>query len=325
MGSSDESEGGGEESTGTVLLAGGANLAIAVAKTVGGLMSGSTAMLAEAAHSVADTLNQVFLLTALKRSQKPADAQHPFGYGMERYFWSLLAAAGIFVLGAGYSIYEGILSIFHPEELSHLLIAYGVLGVSFVFEGISWLKAVRQLKGEAAERGVPAVQHVRETTDPTVKTVAFEDSAALIGLVLAAVGLTLHKLTGQAFWDGTASIAIGLLLIVIAYMLGNENKAMLIGQSVSEEVRAGIREEITDSQGIEEVVELLTMQLAPTEVLVAVRVDIDDSASGEALEQFAEEVDQRVRRRFPEVRHVFLDPTDAPRRPDDQAEPTTVR
>ncbi len=301
-----------DESTGTVLLAGSANLAIAVAKLAGGLLSGSTAMLAEAAHSVADTLNQVFLLTALKRSQKPADAQHPFGYGMERYFWSLLAAAGIFVLGAGFSIYEGIASIFKPEDVSHLLLAYGVLAFSFFFEGLSWLKAVRQIRGEAAERGIGAVAHVRGSPDPTAKTVAFEDSAALIGLALAALGLTLHKLTGQGFWDGAASIAIGLLLIVIAYVLGNENKAMLIGQSVSEDVRDGIRDVIADSPGIDEVVELLTMRLAPDEVLVAVRVDIDDSASGEALERFAEEVDQRVRGRYPEVRHVFLDPTDAP-------------
>src|SRR6478736_10537392 len=123
-----------DESTGTVLLAGSANLAIAVAKLVGGLISGSTAMLAEAAHSFADTLNQVFLMAALKRSKKPADAQHPFGYGQERYFWSLLAAVGIFVLGAGYSIFEGIKAIFKPEELTSLIIAYVVLGISFVFE-----------------------------------------------------------------------------------------------------------------------------------------------------------------------------------------------
>src|SRR3954471_15760809 len=128
-----------DESTGTVLLAGSANLAIAVAKLVGGLISGSTAMLAEAAHSVADTLNQVFLMAALKRSKKPADALHPFGYGMERYFWSLIAAVGIFVLGAGYSIFEGIKAILEPEELRGLVIAYVVLGLSFLFEGTSWL------------------------------------------------------------------------------------------------------------------------------------------------------------------------------------------
>jgi cation diffusion facilitator family transporter len=303
----------GDESVGTVLLAGGANLAIAVAKIVGGLISGSTGMLAEAAHSVADTLNQVFLLTALKRSQKPADALHPFGYGMERYFWSLLAAVGIFVLGAGFSLYEGIAAIIAPEGISHLLLAYAILAFAFLFEGASWLKAVRQLHGEAADRGTGFFDQLRRSPDPTAKTVAFEDTAALIGIALAALGLTLHHLTGQGFWDGLASVAIGLLLIVIAYVLGNENKAMLIGQAVSGEVLDGIRDEIADSDGIDEIVELLTMRLAPDEVLVAARVDMDDAASGDALERFAEEVDQRVRGRYPEVRHVFLDPTDAER------------
>jgi cation diffusion facilitator family transporter len=300
-----------DESVRTVLLAGAANLAIAVAKTVGGLVSGSTAMLAEAAHSVADTLNQVFLLTALKRSKKPADAQHPFGYGMERYFWSLLAAVGIFVLGAGFSMYEGVAAILAPEGISHLGLAYGVLGLSFLFEGASWLKAVRQVRGEAAGMGIGFFEQLRRTPDPTAKTVAFEDTAALIGIVLAATGLTLHKLTGHGFWDGAASVAIGLLLIVIAYVLGNQNKALLIGQSVPEDVRDGIRDEIAASPGIDEIVELMTMRLAPDEVLVAVRVDMDDAATGDVLERFAEDVDQRVRRRFPEVRHVFLDPTDA--------------
>lgn len=302
-----------DESTRTVLLAGFANLSIAIAKTIGGLISGSTAMLAEAAHSFADTLNQVFLMAALKRSEKPADVQHPFGYGMERYFWSLIAAVGIFVLGAGYSIYEGIRAILEPEELTSLMIAYVVLGISFVFEGISWLRAVKQVRGEAKDRGRGTMEHLRLTTDPTAKTVAFEDTAALVGIVLAAIGVTLHAVTDQGFWDGAASVAIGLLLIGVAYALGKQNKAYLIGQSVSEELREGIREEIAGAPGVDEIVEILTMRLGPDQVLVAARVDLDDSASGGDLEQNAEVVDQRVRKRFPEVRHVFLDPTDAPR------------
>jgi cation diffusion facilitator family transporter len=301
-----------EESTGTVLLAGAANLFIAIAKTIGGLASGSTAMLAEAAHSMADTLNQVFLMAAIKRSGKPADSQHPFGYGMERYFWSLLAAVGIFVLGAGYSIYEGVRAIFEPEELTSLVIVYVVLGISFVFEGVSWLRAVRQVRGEARDRGRGAIEHLRTTPDPTVKTVAFEDTAALVGIVLAAIGVTLHAVTDQGFWDGAASVAIGILLIGVAYALGSQNKDFLIGQSVSEDLRRGIREEIEQAPGVDEVVEVLTMRLAPDEVLVAARVDIDDTASGGDLEAHADEVDRRVRERFPEVRHIFLDPTDAP-------------
>ena len=301
---------GADESAGTVLLAGSANLAIAVAKLVGGLVSGSTAMLAEAAHSFADTLNQVFLMAALKRSKKPADAQHPFGYGMERYFWSLIAAVGIFVLGAGYSIYEGIKSILEPEPLRGLLISYVVLAVSFLFEGASWLKAVRQLRGEAKEKGRGIVEHLKITPDPTAKTVAFEDSAALIGIVLAAAGITLHHVTDQSYWDGAASILIGLLLVVVAYALGQQNKSALIGESLTPEAERSIRGIIDDSPGIDSVVELLTMRLSPDEVLVAARVDLDDHAEVNELELAADDVERRLKEQHPEVRHVFLDPTD---------------
>src|SRR3954469_4546625 len=176
-------------SFGTVLVAGGANLAIAVAKLVAGALTGSSALLAEGGHSVGDTVNQLFLLTALTRSKKPADVQHPFGYGMERYFWSLLAAVGIFVLGAGFSIYEGIHSLRHPEPVTDALVAFVVLAVSFLFEGTSWVKAIVQLRQEAGERRVGLFRHMFTTPDPTAKTVAFEDTAALIGLLLAAGGL----------------------------------------------------------------------------------------------------------------------------------------
>jgi cation diffusion facilitator family transporter len=299
------------ESTATVLLAGAANLSVAAAKVVGGLLSGSAAMLAEGAHSIADTLNQGFLLTALKRSRKPPDTLHPFGYGKERYFWSMLAAVGIFVLGAGFSVLEGVESIVHSEPLTSLVVVYSVLAASFVFEGVSWLKALRQLRSEAKASSESTVDHLMATAEPAAKTVAFEDTAALIGIVLAAVGVTLHYLTGQAFWDGAASIAIGLLLVGVAYALGRENKSLLIGQALPEQVRTGIAEVIKDSPGIDKVVELLTMQLAPDEVLVAAKIDLVDESRGADLEKHADEVERRVRERFPEVLHVFLDPTRA--------------
>jgi cation diffusion facilitator family transporter len=301
-----------DESVATVLLAGAANLGIAIAKLGGGLISGSSAMLAEAAHSVADTLNQVFLRAALKRSRKPADAQHPFGYGMERYFWSLLAAVGIFVLGAGYSVLQGVEAVLHPEPLGSLTVSYVVLAIAFVLEGTSWLRAVLQLRREAAERDRGFVEHLRITPDPTVKTVAFEDTAALVGLVLAAAGITLHHLTGQGFWDGAASIAIGLLLVAVAYALGQQNKRALIGEALPEQTQAEIRRVIDESPGIDNVVELLTMRMSPSEVLVAARVDLDDDASVDELEHAADEVERRLREAHPEVQHVFLDPTDEP-------------
>jgi len=300
-----------DSSFGTVLLAGGANLAIAIAKLVAGFLTGSAAMLAEGAHSVADTVNQLFLLTALSRSRKPADVQHPFGYGMERYFWSLLAAVGIFVLGAGYSIYEGIHSLLHPEPVKALLVAYGVLGLSFVFEGTSWLKAVLQLRREAGERGIGVVRHVFSTPDPTVKTVAFEDTAALVGIALAAGGITLHTVSGSGIWDGVASILIGVLLVGVAISLGSSSKRNLIGEAMPESVRLGITEVINESVGVDVVVELLTMRLGPDDVLVAARVDVDDEATGGDVERVADDVDRRIKERYPEVRHVFLDPTKA--------------
>jgi cation diffusion facilitator family transporter len=298
-----------EESDGTVLLAGSANLAIAIAKIVAGLLSGSTALLAEAAHSVADTLNQAFLLTALKRSRKPADALHPFGYGMERYFWALLAAVGILVLGAGFSIAEGLRALLDPEPIASLVVIYAVLVVSFLFEGTSWLRAIIQVRREARERGVSVKVHLRDA-EPAVKTVAFEDSAALIGLLIAAIGVTLAVVTGQRFWDGAASIAIGLLLIVVAFTLGRDNKAMLIGRALPDDTQREIRAIISRQPGIESVLDLLSLRLAPDEVLVVATVDLVDSATtGAAIEQVAERVDVEVRRTHPTVRHLYLDPT----------------
>lgn len=312
-------------SLGTVLVAGTANLAIAIAKIVAGALTGSSSMLAEGAHSVADTVNQVFLLTALTRSKKQADVQHPFGYGMERYFWSLLAAVGIFVLGAGFSVYEGIHSLLDPKPVEALLVAYVVLGVSFVFEGTSWLKALFQLRREAGDKDMSFFTHLLTTPDPTVKTVAFEDTAALVGIVLAALGITLHAVTGEGLYDGLASILIGVLLVGVAISLGSSSKHNLIGEAVPENVRDGITRVINDSVGVDVVVELLTMRLGPDDVLVAARVDVDDAASGKDLEQVADDVDRRIRETYPEVRHVFLDPTAAQPEPDqpepDQPEP----
>ncbi|HEY4569938.1 MAG TPA: cation diffusion facilitator family transporter [Kribbella sp.] len=298
-----------EESDGTVLLAGAANLAIAIAKIIAGLLSGSTALLAEAAHSVADTLNQVFLLTALHRSRKPADTRHPFGYGMERYFWSMLAAVGILVLGAGFSITEGLRSILDPQPIAALKVIYPVLLISFLFEGTSWLRAVVQLRREARETGVPVLDHLRGA-EPAVKTVAFEDTAALIGLLIAAVGVTLAVVTGEHIWDGAASIAIGLLLILVAFTLGRDNKAMLIGRALPTEIQQEIRAIIAGHPGVEGVVDLITLRLAPDQVLVVASVDLVDSqTTGAAVEQLAEKIDVEVRRNHPTIRHLYLDPT----------------
>ncbi len=192
-----------------------------------------------------------------------------------------------------------------------MLVPYVVLALGFVLEGASWLRALHQLRAAAKRERRSLLAELRLSADPTVKTVAFEDSAALIGIVLAAVGIFLHDVTGQGWWDGTASIAIGVLLVVVAYELGRENMRALVGRAVPSELRDSIRQLIRDSPGIDRVVELRTLQLGPGDSLVAARVDVDDTASGEDIEAAAAEVETRLRAQHPEVRHVFLDPTDA--------------
>lgn len=304
-----------DESKGTVLVALFANLAIAVSKIAAGLVSGSSAMLAESAHSVADTTNQVFLLASLRLSRRPADETHPFGYGKERFFWSLLAAVGIFVSGAVFSIYEGVHSLLsHTEAETRYLVAYVVLAVAFVAEGISWLKAFRQLRSEAreAERGVLA--HVRLSSDPTVKTVFSEDTAALVGLVLAAAGLALHQVTGEAYWDAAAAIAIGVLLAVVAYVLGRDTKDLLIGEAAPPLLRTAILHALDGHDEVDRVVEVRTMLVGPDRVLVAARLDMDDDLDAAGVEDSTDRIAADLQQRFPEVGEVYLDVTSRPGR-----------
>jgi cation diffusion facilitator family transporter len=303
------SEDSGGESTGTVIVAGLANLAIAVAKLVGGLISHSSAMLSEAAHSVADTVTEVFLYVALKRGNRPPDAKHPFGYGRETYFWAFLASLATFGLGAGFSIWQGVTTIIEGEEQGDPFISYIVLAVSFVLEGASWLKAVRQVRGAARKWDVTPGEYLSATTDTTVKAVTFEDTAALIGLVLAAVGLFLEHVTGDPLWDGLAAIVIGLLLIVVAAVLARANVSLLIGKSVSPRLQAELKAEIAALDHVVDVPFLLTSVIGPAQLLVAAKVDFDDDASAGDIERISDEAEQRLVARHEGVRYVFLDPT----------------
>ncbi len=298
-----------DESTSTVLVAGAANLLIAAAKLVAGLVSGSSAMLSEAAHSFGDTMNQVFLMAALRKSRKPPDPRHPFGYGMERYFWSLLAAVGIFVLGAGFSAYQGIQSLVTPGEEGSPTWAFVVLGLSFLFEGTSFLKALRQLRGNAAAAEAPMGHHLRHDADPALRAVVWEDGAALVGLLLAAGGIGLDAVLGGRTWDGVASLLIAVLLVGVAYGLGRQNQQYLIGKAASPDLQQSIAGLLAEAEGVDSVLELMTMRLSPEEVLVAARVDLADHLTPEEIERAADDIDDRVKERFPEVRHLFLDPT----------------
>jgi cation diffusion facilitator family transporter len=298
------------ETTKTVLVAGAANLILAITKLIAGLLAGSSAMLAEGAHSVADTLNQTFLFASLHRSERPPDRRHPFGYGNERYVWSLLAAFGIFVAGAGFSIFEGVLTMTgHGGTGTDVWLAYAVLALGAVLEGGSWIRAFHQARKETRENGRDLVDHVRRSPDVTFKTALFEDSAAMVGLALAAAGLTLREITGSEFWDGLASVLIGVLLVVLAFGIGRESMGLLIGQAVDPAAQREIRAEIVAAPGVTGVDELLTMHFGPEQVLVAAKVHFADDISADEAEDVAGMIDRRLRERLPIVRHVFLDPT----------------
>ena len=307
-GEASSSDGGGE-STGTVVVAGLANLAIAIAKLVGGLISHSSAMLSEAAHSLADTITEVLLFVALKRGNRPADDRHPFGYGRETYFWAFLAALCTFSVGAGFSVYQGVETILEGEEQGSPLVSYIILAVAFVLEGSSLLKAVRQVRGTARRRGISARRYLRTTTDTTIKAVTFEDSAALVGLVLAALGLLLEQLTGDPLWDGLSAILIGVLLVAVAVSLARANISLLIGQAVPESVERELRAEITAMDQVDAVPFLLTSVVGPGQLLIAAKVDFADDATVADIERAADEAERRLVARHPGVRYVFLDPT----------------
>jgi len=299
---------GHKETRRTVIVAGAANVIVGLAKLVAGIMTGSSAMLAEAAHSAADTLDQVFLLMSIRRADRPASRDHPFGHGQERYFWALLAAFGIFIAGAGFSVFEGILSLTRTQNESPLL-AYVALGIAFVAEGTSFARAFWQVRGDARRGHEEMLSHVQASPDITVKVALFEDSAAVIGLVLAGLGVGLRQLTGSPVWDGGASIAIGVLLVIVAVKLGMDSKELLIGRAASPAVERLIRGEIESHRGVDALLELRTMHIGPDSIIVAARVALDDTLGADQAEDLADEIDRLLSDKLPVQPHVFIDPT----------------
>jgi len=301
---------GGDESTLTVLLALGANTGIGLLKLVAGLLTGSGALLSEAAHSAGDSSTELLLLTALHRSDRPADRVHPFGYGKERYFWSLLAAVAIFLSGAAFSIYQGITTIFGGPEEPHdkLWINYPVLAIAFVLEGISFRQAVGQAKGAAASGRRTVRSYIRDPDDPTVKSVVVEDSAALVGLVLAAAGVGLHQLTGSAFWDGLASLSIGALLVVAAFSLAQTNKGLLIGKQADVRMIRAIEARLEAQPEVLDLVDVLTMMTGVHRVLLCARLDFVDGTTADEIEAACIRIDADLRAEFPSLDEIFLQP-----------------
>jgi cation diffusion facilitator family transporter len=256
----------------TVVVAVAANLLVAVAKGVAAALTGSAAMLAETFHSIADTLNEVLLYVGIRRGMHPADSRHPLGYGKARFFWSLLAAVGIFVIGGLFAIVDGVQSVRHPEPLSNVAVGVAVLLISAVLEGFSWRTAHRQLRAEASARRLDLGEHIATSSDPTPTTVFLEDSAALIGLALALAALLLHLLTGSAVWDGAASILIGLLLIGVAFVLMRRNGALLTDEAAPVRVRDRLRQAVAAEAWVDEVAELTAVYIGPRQLLVLAHV-----------------------------------------------------
>ncbi|MFC8242665.1 cation diffusion facilitator family transporter [Streptomyces chartreusis] len=289
----------------TVLVALTANLVIAVAKAVGGIFAHSPALLSEAAHSVADSLNEVFLLAALRRSRRPADARHPFGYGKERFFWSLLAAVGIFVMGGCFSFFQGVEALRGgggEEKFSGYVAGMIVLGVAFVAEGLSLVRALRQVRRQG---GLASGMR-----DPALRTVVAEDATAVLGVTLAFAGMALHMVTGQVVWEASASLAIGALLVYVAYRLGREARDQLIGEAADPEADARIRALLAAQPEIDSVEALFTMKTGLDTALVAARVDLVPGLDSEQVEEVAVRIKRAVGDAVDEADQIFLDVTE---------------
>lgn len=276
---------GGSESVTTVLVAFGANILVAAAKSAAAVVTGSASILAEAAHSWADAGNEVFLLIANRRSRRPPDPAHPLGHGREAYVWSLFAALGLFVAGAAVSVTHGVQELITPEAASDFAVGYVVLAVSFVLEGVSLLQSMRQVRHEAESFDRDLIEHVLATSDPTLRAVFAEDAAALIGLLIAAVGLAGHQLTGSAIPDAIGSILVGVLLAVVAVVLINRNRWFLIGQEADPRVRAATIRALLDAPEVARVTYLRLEIVGPRMVSVIGDVDLtgDDTESHVAV------------------------------------------
>ena len=298
------------ESRRLVILALVANFLIAVTKFVAAAISQSSAMLSEAIHSLADTGNQLFLLRGHAVATSEPDVRHPYGRGKELYFWAFMVAVVLFVGGSVLSVLTGIDRIRNPESGDEgYWLAMGVLVIAAVFEGsIALRPALKQFNAERAGRSIP--RSIQESKDPSLVVVVFEDVAALIGLAVAAVGLTLSRITGNGRWDGLASVLIGLVLAGVAWFIATEMKSLLIGESATREERSRIRAATLGVDEVQRIDRLLTMQLAPEEILVNMDVAFDDGLDTDQLEAAIRHIEGVIEEAVPSARKVFIEPVD---------------
>lgn len=278
---------------------------IAITKFFATAYTGSSAMLSEAIHSVVDTGNQGLLLYGMKRARQPADEHHPFGYGSEIYFWSFIVAILIFGVGAGISFYEGVQKLLYPHPITSPHINYIVLALAMLFEAAAWWIAYKEFNRVRGSLGL--IEAVQRSKDPTVFTVLFEDTAAMLGLVAALVGVYCADRFGIEWADGAASIAIGVILAGTAALLAYETKGLLIGESAGRKVLSGIRRIVTSAPGINRINELRTMHLAPNDIILALSVDFNDNMKVTEVEASVSRIEREVKSRFPEVKRLYIE------------------
>ena len=287
------------------------NLIIAAFKFLAAILSRSTAMLAEAVHSLADTANQAFLLVGMRRSSRPPDALHPFGYGTESYFWAFIVAGSIFLIGSAVSIWEGsqkLWMLYRGEHLpeGNVYWAIGVLSVSLLLELWSLRTALVEFRHLSKGRGLR--QALRDIRDPTVLTVLFEDLAALFGLVAALIGITVSHLTGQPIWDALASVVVGVALGTVAFYLGRDSMSLLIGEAVPQSEHQDLIKIAGEHPGVLQVVHLRTLHIAPQEVLAAFKLRFARDLTMDALEELINELEKTLRTAYPQLRRIYIEP-----------------
>ena len=282
------------------------NFLIAVTKGIAAALSGSSAMLSEAVHSFVDTGNEVLLLYGLKRAAKPPDKVHPYGYGRELYFWSFVVALLIFAVGAGVSAYEGVVHIRHPEPITDVWINFVVLGLAAIFEGVSWWfgwKAFSRVR-----RSRPIWDAFVASKDPTTFMVLFEDSAALLGIAIAAVATFFSWKLKLPWIDGAGSVLIGLVLAIVAVLLARESKELLIGERASPELSAAVRETASEDPCVRQVVDITTSQMGPDQVIATISVEIDEDLRVPEVEQLIARIEGAIRSRYPQLFRIFIRP-----------------
>ncbi len=297
-----------DQSAGSVFTALAANTTIAIAKGTAAALTGSPALFAETLHTIADAGNEVLLVIALRRSRREPDETHPFGYGPERYYWALLAAVGMFVIGGALSVWEGVRSLFDPLPLEAFWAGVIVLVIALVLDSVSRIVALRQLRREAAQRGVTVRELLRESPDPTVVTVYLEDSVDVVGAALALIALVLHRVTGSAIPDAVATIVIGLMLIYVASKLTSRNRQLLANQAIPARYMDQLRERLVAVAGIRSIASLEAVYLGPGEVLVAADVEMEPGMSGDDVTATLARIRDDAARDVPVIVRLYLTP-----------------